>query len=165
MDRRQPDVDALDHETYLRRTFDLAREAAARGDGPYGALLVRDGTVVATARNREATDDDLAAHPELALARRAARESTRVERARTVMYASTEPCSMCATGVAFAGLGAVVYGVAGARVADATGGAPGVPSAEVLDRWDADATVVGPVLEAEALAVHEEATAGNDDGE
>lgn len=148
-------LDDWDHERYVRRALDLAREAGERGDGPYGSLLVRGDEVVATETNREATDDDVALHPELTLARRAAADATAAERARTVMYTSTEPCSMCATGTVFAGLGAVVYGVSGARAAEAVGDpARGIPSTEVFDRWDADVTVVGPVLEAEALAVH-----------
>jgi tRNA(Arg) A34 adenosine deaminase TadA len=150
------DLDALDHESHVRRALALAREAGDRGDGPYGSLLVRDGTVVMEARNREVTDDDVALHPELTLARRAASEYTPAERAATVMYTSTEPCSMCATGIAFAGLGAVVYGVAGATAAEEFGGAPGIPSPEVFDRWHADVEVVGPVLEAAALDVHRE---------
>jgi len=149
-----PDLDSLDHESYVRRAIELARTAGDRGDDPFGSLLVRDGTVVMEEANREVTDDDIALHPELTLARRAASEMAPDERAATVMYTSTEPCSMCATGIGFAGLGAVVYSVAGATAADEVGGAPGIPSPEVFDRWDADVEVVGPVLETEGLAVH-----------
>jgi|GEM_PF-6275077 len=73
-------------ERYIERTFELAREAAARGDNPYGSLLVLDDEIVMEASNREATDDDIAAHPELALARRAASELSAAECARATMY-------------------------------------------------------------------------------
>jgi tRNA(Arg) A34 adenosine deaminase TadA len=146
----------LDHERHVERAVELAREAGERGDGPYGSVLVRDGEVVAESSNREETRDDIALHPELSLARRAAREATPAERARTVMYTSTEPCSMCATGIAFAGLGAVVYSVSGARAAELAGRAPrGIPSEEVFDRWNADVTVRGPVRPEAGDAVHE----------
>ncbi|WP_210424069.1 nucleoside deaminase [Halorussus ruber] len=104
-----PELDALDHEPHVRRAIDLAREAGDRGDGPYGSLLVRDGDVVMEETNRENTDDDIALHPELTLARRAARELDADARAEAVMYTSTEPCPMCAGGIAIAGLGGVVY--------------------------------------------------------
>lgn len=146
-----PDLDALDHDRFVRRAIELAREADAAGDGPFGSVLVRDGAVVAEARNRVRTENDIAEHPELTLARRAAAESTPAERARTVMYTSTEPCPMCAGGIAIAGLGAVVYSVPGARLA---GARQSLPCGEVFERRDADVAVVGEVRLAEGLAVH-----------
>lgn len=173
---------ALDHASHVRRAIDLAETAAERGDDPYGSLLVRDGQVVMEATNRVNTDDDIALHPELTLARRAASEHTPAERARTVMYTSTEPCPMCAAGIAYAGLGAVVYSVSGARAAevyrgrDGSGsdagsgsddagagsdaeagsddGGEGIPCEEVFDRLGRSVEVVGPVLESEGLDVH-----------
>jgi tRNA(Arg) A34 adenosine deaminase TadA len=155
---RPLDRDPADHEPHVRRAIDLAREAGDRGDGPYGSVLVRDGAVVAEATNREYTEEDLALHPELTLARRARRADDAATRAATVMYTSTEPCPMCAAGIAYAGLGGVVYGVAGSRAAEAVGASPvpDLPCAEVVSRLGADVTVHGPVLEEEALAVHEE---------
>jgi tRNA(Arg) A34 adenosine deaminase TadA len=147
------DPDDPAHEPHVERALELAREAGERGDGPYGSLLVRDGRVVGQAGNREHTDDDLALHPELTLARRAGR--TLDAPGDVVLYTSTEPCPMCAAGIAYAGLGGVVYGVANARLAEAFDRVPGIPCAEVIERLGGDAAVAGPVLEAEALAVHE----------
>jgi tRNA(Arg) A34 adenosine deaminase TadA len=155
------ELDALDHESYVDRAIELAREAAARGDGHYGSVLVRDDEVVMEAGNRERTDDDIALHPELTLARRAAREYSPAERARTVLYTSTEPCPMCAGGIAIAGLGAVVYSVSAARAAAERGGAEGIPCGEVFDRWGRDVTVVGGVRESAGLALHREFSTGD----
>ena len=145
-----------DHEAYMERAFELAREAGERGDGPYGSLLVLDGDIVMEASNHENTDDDIAAHPELALARRGARELTPEERERTTMYTSTEPCPMCAGGMAIAGLGGVVYSVGAARAAEAFGGAAMIPCGEVFERCDHDATVVRDVREDDGLDIHRE---------
>ena len=150
------DLDTLDHEQYIKQACDLAREAGEHGDGPYGSLLVVDGEVVMEERNRENTDDDLALHPELTLARRAGSELEPEVASAAVMYTSTEPYPMCSTGMAYAGLDAVVDSVSGARASELRGGGTGgILSDEVFDRLGADVDVVGPVLEDEGTAVHE----------
>ncbi|SFR64465.1 nucleoside deaminase [Halogeometricum limi] len=151
-----PDLAGLDHEAHVERAIALAREAGERGDGPYGSLLVVDGDVVMEETNREWTDDDIALHPELTLARRAARELTAEERDRAVMYTSTEPCPMCSGGITISNLGAVVYSVSGERAAAEFGGNEGVPCGEVFERRGRDIEVVGGVLESEGLDVHRE---------
>jgi len=149
-------LDELDHEPHVRRAIRLARRAGERGDGPYGSVLVRDGDLVMEETNRERTDDDIALHPELTLARRAARELDPEERAETAMYTSTEPCPMCAGGIAIAGLGGVVYSVSAARLAEAFGGPESVPCGEIFERRGRSIPVVGGVLEDEGLALHRE---------
>ena len=144
--------DAFDHEAHMRRAFDLAREAAGRGDEPFGSVLVREDAVVMTDSNRIVTEDDVRRHPELHLAYRACRELSAAERAETVMYTSTEPCPMCAGGMVRAGFGRVVYGVGGDEIGEFTGRGPSVRSAEILEGIT---EVVGPVLNDEGRAVHE----------
>ena len=148
-----PDFDDFEHDAHMRETFDLAREAAARGDEPFGSVLVRDDAVVMRESNRINTADDVRRHPELHLAYRACREFDPEERAETVMYTSTEPCPMCAGGMRTAGLGRVVYSVSGEEVAAFTGREPTVRSAAILDGVT---EVVGPVLNDEGRAVHRE---------
>ncbi|MCX5399825.1 nucleoside deaminase [Streptomyces sp. NBC_00102] len=97
-------------ETLLRRAIGLAARAVALGDAPYGSLLAAaDGTVLAEAHNTVRRDDDISAHPELKLARWAARELDPGTAARTTMYTSCRPCQMCAGGIVRSGLGRVVY--------------------------------------------------------
>ncbi|MDH5019930.1 nucleoside deaminase [Halobacterium rubrum] len=147
----EPAFDDFDHESHMRRAFALAREAAERGDRPFGSVLVRDDEVVMTESNRVVTADDVRRHPELHLAYRACRELDPAERAETVMYTSTEPCPMCAGGMATAGFGRVVYSVSGEAVAAFTGGEPSVRSAEILD---GATDVVGPVLNEAGRQIH-----------
>lgn len=144
--------EGFDHEAHVRRAIELGHEAAERGDDPYGSVLVREDRVVAEARNAVVTADDLAAHPELALSRRAAREFDPGERAEAVLYTSTEPCPMCAGGVYHAGLGGVVYSVSAERSRE-FGTDLVVPSSEVFAGGSRDVPVVGPVCEAEGLAL------------
>jgi tRNA(Arg) A34 adenosine deaminase TadA len=140
---------------YVERTIRLAEEAVEAGNTPFGALLVVDGEVVREARNETRTGDDIAAHPELALARWAARELDADERAACTMYASTEPCPMCATGVHYAGLDRVVFGVDGGTLGELTGGVVPIPCEEVIRRAGGETTVEGPIAVDAAMAVHE----------
>jgi len=146
---------APDDRAYVERAIGLAEEAVAAGDTPFGALLVVDGEVVAEDRNRTRSDDDVTAHPELSLARRAARELSPDERARCTMYASTEPCPMCSTAVHYAGIDRVVFGVAGATLSELSGDVVEIPCEEVIRRAGGETTVEGPIAEDAAMAVHE----------
>jgi tRNA(Arg) A34 adenosine deaminase TadA len=145
--------DTFDHEAHMHKAFELAREAAARGDNPYGSVLVRNNTVIMADSNREMTETDIRRHPELHLAYRACRKYGADERAQMVMYTSTEPCPMCAGGMKTAGFGYVVYSVGSDEVAIFTGNGPAVRSAEILDGIS---EVVGPVLNDEGRQIHRE---------
>jgi len=145
------DLENFDHESHVRRAIELAGEAADRGDRPFGSVLVRDDAVVMAASNRVVTENDVRRHPELHLAYRACRELAPAERAETVMYTSTEPCPMCAGGMASAGFARVVYSVGSDELPALTGAEPSVRSAEILDGVTA---VVGPVLNETGRQVH-----------
>jgi tRNA(Arg) A34 adenosine deaminase TadA len=95
---------------HLRRCVELAAEAVAAGDFPFGSVLAAaDGTVLAEDRNREVTAGDPTYHPEFALARWAAANMTPRERAAATVYTSGEHCPMCAAAHGWVGLGRIVY--------------------------------------------------------
>ncbi|WBB68357.1 nucleoside deaminase [Micromonospora sp. WMMD812] len=99
-----------DDETFLRRAVEIASQAGASGERPFGSLLVgADGTVLVEDHNTVVSDSDITAHPELKLARWAARELAPDVAAATTMFTSCQPCPMCATAIARSGLGRVVY--------------------------------------------------------
>lgn len=99
-----------DHERYLRRAIEIASESRAAGGSPFASLLVdAEGTIIAEDHNTVGPDDDITAHPELKLARWAARELTPEAAAETVMYTSCQPCAMCSGAIERAGLLRVVY--------------------------------------------------------
>ncbi|RKE19186.1 nucleoside deaminase [Streptomyces sp. TLI_171] len=97
-------------EALLRRAIALAARAVELGDAPYGSLLAApDGSVLAEAHNTVRRDADITAHPELKLARWAARELDPAAAARTTLFTSCQPCSMCAGALQRSGLGRVVF--------------------------------------------------------
>lgn len=146
-------IDDFDHEAHMRRAFELAREAGARGDGPFGSVLVRDDQIILEDSNKIVTKDDIRRHPELHLAHLAAQKYSPEERRQIVMYTSTEPCPMCAGGMRISGLARVVYSVGGDVFAARRGVEPTVRSAEILKGIT---EVQGPLLEEEGLQLHDE---------
>jgi tRNA(Arg) A34 adenosine deaminase TadA len=103
-------VITLADQALLRRAIAIAAHAVTLGDAPYGSLLAdAHGTILIEAHNTVRRDNDISAHPELKLARWAARELDAEAAARTTLYTSCEPCQMCAGGIARSGLGRVVY--------------------------------------------------------
>ena len=153
-------VDGMDQTdvAHLRRCIELARQARADGNEPFGSLLVgADGTVLMELTNTVGTGD-MTGHPELALATWASLNLTVDERAAATLYTSCESCAMCAGGQYWAGIGRLVFALSGAQLADV---APdGIPrlrlsSREVFARGDVAIDVDGPCdeLAIEALAV------------
>src|SRR5690625_659361 len=93
----------------LRRCVDLAREALADGDQPFGSVLVdAQGTELFADRNR-VSGGDRTRHPEFAIARWAAEHLSLEQRAASTVYTSGEHCPMCAAAHALVGLGRIVY--------------------------------------------------------
>jgi tRNA(Arg) A34 adenosine deaminase TadA len=128
-----------DDERRLRRALELATAARAGGNPPYGSLLVGpDGTVLAEEQNTTIADRDITAHPELKLARWAARELDADTAAGTTMYTSCQPCGMCTGAIQRSGLGRVVFALANEQLAEFTRPWPQVPQE-------------GPALPAEAV--------------
>lgn len=94
----------------MARALEQARLAALRGEVPVGAVLVRDGRLVAEGHNRTVTDADPTAHAEMVVLRRAARNQGDFRLEEATLYVTLEPCAMCAGAVVLARVPRVVYG-------------------------------------------------------
>jgi tRNA(Arg) A34 adenosine deaminase TadA len=95
---------------WLARCVELAEQALADGDGPFGSVLVDgDGNALAEGRNREVSGGDQTRHPELELAQWAARNLDAEQRAAATMYTSGEHCAMCAAAHGWVGIGRLVF--------------------------------------------------------
>ncbi len=84
--------------------------AALAGEVPVGAVLMRDGEVLARSGNRTIRDCDPTAHAEIVVLREAARKLGNYRLAGTILYVTIEPCSMCAGAIIQARVPRVVYG-------------------------------------------------------
>ena len=97
---------------FMQLALEEARAAAAAGEVPVGAVLVRDsdGVVIARGANRTIRDCDPTAHAEVIVLREASRALGNYRLAGTTLYVTIEPCSMCAGAIIQARVPRVVYG-------------------------------------------------------
>jgi guanine deaminase len=93
----------------MREALRLARENVAAGGGPFAALVVKDGAVVAAAANRVVPDCDPTAHAEVLAIREACRKLGTFRLDGCEIYASCEPCPMCAGAIGWARPARVFY--------------------------------------------------------
>ena len=101
-------------ERFLSLAIEAARESVRRGDEPFGAVLVRDGAVVATGCNGIYTRGDRTAHAELTLVQEYCRSAGVTDLSAYTLYSSCEPCYMCSGALVWAKLGRLPRGVPGA---------------------------------------------------
>ena len=102
-------------EKFMREALAEARAAAAVGEVPIGAVVVRAGEIVARAHNRRELDQDPSAHAEFAALCAAARSLGRWRLSDCTVYVTLEPCCMCAGLMVNARVGRCVYGASDAK--------------------------------------------------
>jgi guanine deaminase len=96
-------------EDFLREAIRVASDNVASGGGPFGAIVVRDGVVVARAANRVTASNDPTAHAEVEVIREACRALGTFQLEGCEIYSSSEPCPMCLGAVYWARPKAVYY--------------------------------------------------------
>ena len=116
----QDDVELTDDERrHLERCVELAEQALAAGDEPFGSVLVSgDGRRLAEGHNRVVETGDRTQHPEIELARWAAQHLSPQERAAATVFTSGEHCPMCAAAHGWVGLGRIVYAHSSQQLAE-----------------------------------------------
>lgn len=103
-------TDADDH--WMDQALACAWQAAEQGEVPVGAVLVRDGVMIASGYNRPIGDHDPSAHAEMVALRAAARDSGNYRLPGTTLYVTLEPCAMCAGAIIHARVQRLVFGAA-----------------------------------------------------
>ena len=94
----------------MRAALEAAREAAAADEVPIGAVIVRDGQIIARAANRTVRDQDPTGHAELLAIREAAKAVNSWRLEGCTLYVTLEPCAMCAGAIVLARLDKLVFG-------------------------------------------------------
>lgn len=95
---------------FMREAIRLANESVERGGGPFGAVIVKDGKVVAGSANSVTIDNDPTAHAEVNTIREACRRLGTFDLSDCTIYTSCEPCPMCLGAIYWARIGRIFYG-------------------------------------------------------
>ena len=95
---------------FMREAIRLANESVERGGGPFGAVIVKDGEIVAGSSNSVTIDNDPTAHAEVNTIREACRKLRTFDLSGCTIYTSCEPCPMCLGAIYWARIGKIFYG-------------------------------------------------------
>ena len=99
----------MQDKQFLQQAISLAKENVKAGGRPFGAVIVRDGAVVATGVNQMLELNDPTAHAELMALRQAGETLKRTRLEDCVVYASGQPCPMCLAAMRMAGISRIIY--------------------------------------------------------
>ena len=138
-------VSAAEDARWMRYALELARQAAAAGEVPVGAVLVRDGQVIGEGWNRPISQNDPTAHAEIIALRNAAAALRNYRLVDATLYVTLEPCAMCAGALIHARVARVVFGAPDPK----TGAAGSVLDVLGTDKLNHRINIVGNVLEDE----------------
>ena len=97
-------------EELMRKAIELSVRNVAEGGGPFGAVIARNGEIIATGTNRVTPDHDPTAHAEVSAIRAACRKLGTFDLSGCEIYTSCEPCPMCLGAIYWAHLDRMYYG-------------------------------------------------------
>lgn len=117
---------------WMRRALELAQLAAREGEVPVGAVLVKEGELIAEGYNRPIAENDPSGHAEMRVLRMAGKVMSNYRLSGTTLYVTLEPCPMCAGALVHARVERVVYATADPRTG-AAGSVFNILQSEVLN--------------------------------
>ncbi len=95
---------------FMRQAIDLSVDNVKNGGGPFGAVIVKDGEIVASGVNRVTANNDPTAHAEVCAIRNACAKTKSFKLEGCTIYTSCEPCPMCLSAIYWAGISKIYYG-------------------------------------------------------
>ena len=139
----------MNDEDYMK----LAIEESAKGDWPYGAIIVKDDKVIAKAHNTTLEDCDTTAHAEVNAIRIAVKAIDNLSLSGCTLYTSSESCPMCTGAEIWANISRVVYGASIAQLIAADQRQINTAAKSIIETGFDDINLVGGVLADEAIAI------------
>ena len=136
-------------EVFMREALKCARLAAKKGEAPVGAVVVKDGVIIARARNEREAKQDATLHAETTAIKRACKKLGLWRLVGCDIYVTLEPCPMCAGAITLARIDRIVYGAHDPK-AGACGSVINIPAEERLNHHPA---VVSGVLHDECATL------------
>jgi tRNA(Arg) A34 adenosine deaminase TadA len=138
---------------FMKRAIELSALAVARGNEPFGAVLVCNGETVYENENQIYTANDPTFHAEMGLLRRFCAETKVTDLSGYTLYSSCEPCYMCSGAMVWAKLGRLVYGASDIDLCNLIGSEGSECSRIVFENSPVKPTVTAGVLREESLRV------------
>ncbi|HUO44538.1 MAG TPA: tRNA adenosine(34) deaminase TadA [Burkholderiales bacterium] len=132
----------MSDEMFMREALALAQQAAAAGEVPVGAVIVKDGVIIGRGYNQPISSRDPSAHAEIVAMREAAARLGNYRLADCDLYATLEPCPMCAGAIMHARIARLVFGAADPK----TGACGSVVDLFAETRLNHHATLIKGVL-------------------
>ena len=99
----------MTNEELMRRAIELSYNSVRNGGGPFGAVIAKDGEIVAEGSNKVTIDNDPTAHAEVCTIRNACQKLGTFDLSGCVIYTSCEPCPMCFGAIYWAHLDKIYY--------------------------------------------------------
>jgi tRNA(adenine34) deaminase len=130
---------------FMQQAIEQAQLAALAGEVPVGAVLVRDGQVIAKAFNKPITNHDPSAHAEMLALREAALAEQNYRLPGTTLYVTLEPCTMCAGAMLHARVDRIVFGTPDPK----TGAAGSVIDVFAIKQINHQTTIEGGMMSEE----------------
>ena len=103
------DKETMTKEELMRRAIELSENSVRNGGGPFGAVIAKDGEIIAEGSNKVTINNDPTAHAEVCAIRNACKILKTFELANCVIYTSCEPCPMCLGAIYWARLSKIFY--------------------------------------------------------
>jgi len=145
----------MTHIDYLKRANEVAKQARANGNTPFGAILVdAKGNIIMEQGNAEHDLHDATAHAERMLASRASAAFDRDTLWGSTLYTTCEPCPMCTGAIYWANIGRIVFGITETKLLQLTGSDEKNPTFsmgadKVIDAGQKKIELIGPFAEIE----------------
>jgi len=139
----------MDGENFMREALVLAAEAAAAGEVPVGAVVVRDGEIVGRGFNRPISSHDPTAHAEIVALRDAAARLGNYRLTGCDLYVTLEPCAMCVGAMVHARIGRVLFGASDPK----TGACGSIVDLPAIAHWNHHGVFTGGMLAEECGAM------------
>ena len=138
-------VNEASDQSFMREALALASQAAAAGEVPVGAVVVRDGRIIGRGYNRPISSADPTAHAEVIALREAAASEGNYRLPGCELYVTLEPCAMCVGAMVHARIGRVVYGATDPK----TGACGSIVDLPAIAQWNHHGVFSGGVPAAE----------------
>jgi tRNA(adenine34) deaminase len=139
----------MDAEDFMRAALALAAEAAAAGEVPVGAVVVRDGQIVGRGFNRPISSHDPTAHAEIVALRDASARAANYRLPGCELYVTLEPCAMCVGAMVHARIARVAFGATDPK----TGACGSIVDLPSIAHWNHHGVFTGGLLAEECGAM------------